>query len=115
MTKLFLPYNKTILKINVIFSSVLALFSSSFIRIISKTFGLEDQDPQSLLHLFLWHYIIWLITGGFLLAAYYFEVARKKEYYFYYNLGLSKVKLILIAYTLHLIIILPLLYILQYV
>ena len=55
------------------------------------------------------------MTGGFFLAAYYFEIARKNEYYFYYNLGVSKTKLILFAYTLHLLFILPLLYIIQYV
>jgi hypothetical protein len=115
MTKLFLPYNKTILKINVIFSSVLAILTGGFIKIISDSAAFEDKDPESLLHHIIRQFIVWLMTGGFFFAVYYFEIARKKEYYFYYNLGLSKVKLILIAYTLHLTIILPLLYILQYV
>jgi len=55
------------------------------------------------------------MTGGFFLSAYYFEITRKNEYYFYYNLGISKVKLLLLTYSLHLIFILPLLFILQYV
>jgi hypothetical protein len=55
------------------------------------------------------------MTGGFFLSAYYFEITRKNEYYFYYNLGISKVRLWLLTYSLHLIFILPLLYVLQYV
>jgi hypothetical protein len=55
------------------------------------------------------------MTGGFFLSAYYFEITRKNEYYFYYNLGISKVRLWLLTYLLHLIFILPLLYVLQYV
>jgi hypothetical protein len=115
MTRLLLPYNKTILKINIIFSSILAIISSVIITIGSDLVGLEDKDPQSPLHLVIWYYIIWIMTGGFFLSAFYFEITRKNEYYFYYNLGLSKTKLILFAYTLHLIFILPLLYILKYV
>jgi len=115
MTKLLLPYNKTILKINVIFSSILAIISSAIIKITSDLVGLEVKDPQSPLHLIIWYYIIWIMTGGFFISAFYFEITRKNEYYFYYNLGLSKTKLILFAYTLHIIFIIPLLYILQYV
>lgn len=115
MMNLFLPYNKTILKINIIFSIILALISSLFIKVISESLALKEKTPHSILHLAIWYYIIWIMTGGFLLSAYYFEVTRKNEYYFYYNLGLTKIKLILFAYILHIIFILPLLYILQYV
>lgn len=55
------------------------------------------------------------MTGGFLISAYYFEITKKNEYYFYYNLGLSKIRLLLVAYVLHVISVLPLLLILQYV
>jgi hypothetical protein len=115
MTRLLLPYNKTILKTNIIFSSILAIISSAIIKITADLVGLEEKDPQSLLHLLIWYYIIWIMTGGFFLSAFYFEITRKNEYYFYYNLGLSKTKLILFTYALHIIFILPLLYILQYV
>lgn len=115
MTRLLLPYNKTILKINIIFSTVLSIISDIVIKITSASVGLEDKDPQSTLHLAIWYYIVWLMTGGFFLSAFYFEIARKNEYYFYYNLGLSKIKLILFTYLLHILIILPFLFILQYV
>lgn len=115
MNKILLPYNKTILKINLIFSTILSIISALIIKSTSNLVGIKDKEPQLTLHTFLWYYIIWLITGGFFLSAYYFEIARKNEYYFYYNLGLSKTRLILFTYTLHIIIILPLLYILQYV
>jgi hypothetical protein len=115
MTRLLLPYNKTILKLNIIFSSVLALISSAIIRATSDLAGLAEKDPPSLLHLLIWYFIIWILTGGFFLSAFYFDVTRKNEYYFYYNLGISKIKLFLLTYSLHLIFILPLLYVLRYV
>jgi hypothetical protein len=55
------------------------------------------------------------MTGGFLLSAFYFEITRKNEYYFYYNLGLSKIKLLLTAYLLSFLLVIPILFILQYV
>jgi hypothetical protein len=67
MATLLLPYNKTILKLNVIFSSILALIASGVIEIISDSAGLVDKDPQSPLHLLIWYYIVWLMTGGFFL------------------------------------------------
>ena len=115
MSKLFLPYNKTILKLNIIFSSILALISSAVTRTTADMVGLHEKDPHTMLHLLIWYFIIWLMTGGFFLSAFYFEISRKNEYYFYYNLGLGKVKLISLTYLLHLIFILPLLYLLQYV
>ena len=104
MTRLLLPYNKTILKINIIFSSLLAIISSAIIKTTSDLVGLAEKAPPSMLHLLIWYFIIWILTGGFFLSAFYFEITRKNEYYFYYNLGLSKTKLILFAYTLHMII-----------
>jgi len=115
MTNLFLPYNKTILKINVIFSTILSAISSAIIQTTSDLVELEKKDPPSVTHLLLWYFIIWILTGGFFIAAFYFEITRKNEYYFYYNLGLSKTKLILLTYTMHILLVLPLLYILQYV
>ncbi len=107
MTKLFLPYNKTILKINCIFSIVLTLLSS----VVFFTM----KSSHSPIYLAIEFYAFCLMTGGFLLSAFYFEISRKSEYYFYYNLGLSKIKLLLITYVLHMIFILPLIFILQYV
>jgi len=115
MTRLLLPYNKTILKLNIIFSSVLALISSAIVKATADLMGIVEKDPPSFLHLLILYFIIWILTGGFFLSAFYFEVTRKNEYYFYYNLGISKMKLILLTYSLHLIFVAPLLYILQYV
>lgn len=115
MNRLLLPYNKSILKINIILSSIPTIISSVSIRITSDVAGLEDKDAQSPLYFLIYYYSIWILTGGFVLSALYFEITRKNEYYFYYNMGLSKIKLILFAYTLHIIFILPLLYILKYV
>lgn len=107
MTRLFLPYNKTILKTNIIFSIVLTLISSLVF--------LTKESSHSPIYLAIAFYAFWIMTGGFLLSTFYFEISRKNEYYFYYNLGLSKIKLLLITYTLHMIFILPLILILQYV
>jgi hypothetical protein len=60
-------------------------------------------------------FIVWILSGGFLLSAFYFEISRKNEYYFYYNLGLSKIKLLLTAYLLNVLFIIPIIFILQYV
>lgn len=107
MTKLFLPFNKTILKMSVIFSIFLTFLSSLFI--------LTQTSKHSLAYLVIAFFTFWILTGGFLLSFFYFEITRKNEYYFYYNLGISKIKLLLMTYLLHIIFILPLLYILQYV
>jgi hypothetical protein len=115
MNRLLLPYNKTILKLNISYSTVLALISSAIIKTTADLAGIEEKDPPSFLHLLILYFIIWILTGGFFLSAFYFEVTRKNEYYFYYNLGISKMKLFLLTYSLHLIFILPLLYLLQYV
>jgi hypothetical protein len=107
MTKLFLPYNKTILKTNIILSIVLTLISSLVF--------LTKESSHSPIYLAITYYAFWIMTGGFLLSVFYFEISRKNEYYFYYNLGLGKIKLLMITYALHTIFILPLLFILQYV
>jgi len=49
------------------------------------------------------------------MSAYYFEIARKNEYYFYYNIGLSRIRLLLFTYLLHIIIVVPILFIIHYV
>jgi hypothetical protein len=107
MMKLLLPYNKTILKSNIIFSVFLTILSSLLI--------LSVPSKHSVIYLVILCYIVWIMTGGFLLSVYYFEMTRKNEYYFYYNLGLGKIKLILCTYILHLIFIIPFIIILKYV
>lgn len=122
MTKLFLPYNKTILKGNIIFSVFLTILSGLIVlakqsvqsQIMVKV--AEAQPPKhSIVWLFIFIYTVWIMTGGFLLSAYYFEMTRRNEYYFYYNLGMGKIQLLLYTYALHLIFIFPFLIILKYV
>jgi len=107
MTRLLLPYTKTILKTNILLSIVLTLISSLVF--------LTMESTHSPIYLAITYYAFWIMTGGFILSAFYFEISRKNEYYFYYNLGLGKIKLLLITYALHMIFILPLIFILQYV
>lgn len=107
MTRLFLPYNMTILKTNIILSIVLTF--------ISGLVFLTKESTYSPIYLTIAYYVFWIMTGGFLLSVFYFEISRKNEYYFYYNLGIGKIKLLLITYALHMIFIIPLLFILQYV
>ena len=76
---------------------------------------MTKESSHSPIYLAVAFYVFWIMTGGFLLSAFYFEISRRNEYYFYYNLGLSKTKLLLITYALHIIFILPLIFILQYV
>ena len=107
MIRLFLPYNKTILKTNIIFSVFLTMLSSMIL--------LALPSPHSPTYIIIRSFMVWIMTGGFLLSAFYFEITRKNEYYFYYNLGLSKIKLLLIAYLLSFLFVIPILFILQYV
>src|SRR5450759_2497298 len=107
MIRLFLPYNKTILKTNIIFSIFLTLLSSLLF--------LTRPSPHSPTYIIIFCFIVWIMTGGFLLSAFYFEITRKNESYLYYNLGLSKIKLLLTAYLLNFLFIIPILYIMQYV
>ncbi len=115
MTKLLLPYNKSILKTNIVFSLILAFISTLISGIYSKLLSAPEKQLQSILHQFTGHYVVWILTGGFLLSAFYFEVTRKNEYYFYYNIGLGKMKLLYYTYALHLIFIVPILSIMKYV
>ena len=107
MIRLFLPYNKTILKINIIFSV--------FLTVLSSLVFLARPSPRSPAFIIICSFIVWIMTGGFLLSAFYFEISRRNEYYFYYNLGISKIKLLISAYLLNFIIVTPLLYIMHYV
>jgi hypothetical protein len=115
MIKLFLPYNKTILRTNIVYSIILTIISRAIPVLASTFLGLTLHSSHSQIYIALWYFIIWIMTGGFFLSVFHFETSRKNEYYFYYNLGISKIKLISYTYILHMIFILPLIYILQYV
>ena len=99
MIRLFLPYNKTILKTNIIFSIFLTMLSSLLF--------FARPSSHSPTYIIMNSFVVWIMTGGFLLSALYFEITRKNEYYFYYNLGLSKIKLLLTAYLLNFLLVIP--------
>ena len=50
-----------------------------------------------------------LLTGGFLLSLYFYEKRYKTNYYFYFNKGLSRLNLILSAYSINVLLLLILL------
>jgi hypothetical protein len=76
---------------------------------------LSMPSPHSPAYILIRSFVVWIMTGGFLISAFYFEITRKNEYYFYYNLGLSKLKLFLSAYLLTFVLAIPFLFILHYV
>jgi len=115
MYRLFLPYNKTILKLNIVFSIFLTAISISASKSALAIFSDSVKTHPSPVYLILGSYLFWILTGGFLMSAYYFEIARINEYYFYYNIGLSRIRLLLFTYLLHIIIVVPILFIIHYV
>jgi hypothetical protein len=54
------------------------------------------------------YFLFTFITGGYLLGVFYFEISAKREYYLFYNQGISKLKLLLASYIIHLLLSLPL-------
>jgi hypothetical protein len=82
---------------------------------LSGLLWLTKNSPHSPVYIIIFSFIVWIMTGGFLLSAFYFELIRKNEFYFYYNLGYSKIKLLLIAYLLNFLFVIPIIYILQHV
>lgn len=107
MFRLLLPYNKTILKMNIGISLFLTLISSIIL--------LRLPSSHSPVYLILRVYVSCLMSGGFMMSAFYYELTKKKEYYFYYNLGLSKIRLIFNAYLLGFITVVPFIILMQYV
>ncbi|MCX6334922.1 MAG: hypothetical protein NT092_11570 [Bacteroidia bacterium] len=103
MIRQYLIYFTQVFKINV-FASVLAAFIS--IPLLKKGMTIE---------VFIIFCITFFMTGGIILGVLFHEMFRYKEYYFYYNLGISKIRLILICYLFHIIIAIPLLLIVHYV
>src|SRR5690606_30037138 len=107
MIRLYLLFNKGILKINIIFSFAFALFVSPMF--------IKEYTTSTMISGVIKSFLFSVMTGGFLLAWFFFEISRKNEYYFYYNLGISKLKLLLMSYLLHFIFISPLIFISIYV
>jgi len=53
-------------------------------------------------------FMLFFLTVGFAGALYFYELRKKKQYYFFFNLGWSKLQLILFSYLINLSIQIPL-------
>ncbi len=102
MIKKTIPYCLLVFKID--------LLVSIAVTVITSTLSPKGITFESMSYIFMLSYF----SGGFLLGILFFEIARKQEYYFYYNLGISKLRLVLISYLFNLVIILPFLIIAAY-
>jgi len=102
MIKKTIPYCLLVFKID--------LLVSIAVTVITSTLSPKGITFESMSYIFMLSYF----SGGFLLGIFFFEIARKQEYYFYYNLGISKLRLVLISYLFNLVIILPFLIIAAY-
>lgn len=102
MIKKTIPYCLLVFKID--------LLVSIAATVITSTLSPKGITFESMSYIFMLSYF----SGGFLLGIFFFEIARKQEYYFYYNLGISKLRLVLISYLFNLVIILPFLIIAAY-
>ena len=102
MIKKTIPYCLLVFKID--------LLVSIAATVITSTLSPKGITFESMSYIFMLSYF----SGGFLLGILFFEIARKQEYYFYFNLGISKLRLVLISYLFNLVIILPFLIIAAY-
>jgi hypothetical protein len=96
MIRIFLPFTFQILKLNLAISPIVAFFGV----LLSKPFLETEISPDRFIYLFLLSFC----SGGFLVGLLFFEFSKYREYYFYYNFGISKIKLISVAYLFHLLI-----------
>ena len=100
-------YNRSIFKINLMASFVFALFLSPNL--------MEDYSIKTIFIATLNGLIISLPTGGFILALFFYQISRKNEYYFFYNMGLSRIQLMIGSYVIHILTLIPLIIIYSYV
>jgi len=102
MIKPYFIYNNQIIKVSILVSLLATLL-------------IGPLNPNGItLSGLISTFLIGFLTGGYLSGFLFYEMFRKKEYYFFYNLGISKLKLILVSYSFHLIISLPLFIIVLY-
>jgi hypothetical protein len=106
MIRKSLPYCIPVLIMNLILSPIATFFAILFLS--------SFLEKEITLSGVLMSFIISFLTGGYIFGILYFELARKREYYFYYNLGISKLRLILTTYLFHIILIIPVLIIALY-
>jgi hypothetical protein len=96
MIKRCLYYSFFVLKWNIVLSPVATFFAIS----LSKSLPGKEVTINDIIYIF----IVSFLTGGYLFGAMIYELSRSREYYYFYNLGISKVRLFLVTYALHLII-----------
>jgi len=93
----------------------LFVFKLDLLISLLTTFISAPLSPEGItFDLLSYFFILSYLSGGFLLGILYFEFARKQEYYFYYNLGISKLRLILTSYLFNLVLSMPLMIIATY-
>lgn len=95
MIKKCLYYSFYVLKWNLVLSPIVTFFSIT----LSQSFLQKEITVRDIMYAF----TLSFLTGGYLLSAIIYEFSRSREYYFFYNMGISKLRLFLVTYTLHLI------------
>lgn len=123
MISLYLLFNKSILRYNLLFTFLFSLVAwplmleEDIFR--SVTSGLTSDyvgyTVSAVGLAFIRAFMRSFLTGGFIIAIFFYGSRHRNEYYFYHNLGLTKARLIIISYLLHFGMSIPLLYILYYV
>lgn len=106
MIRKCLYYSFFILKWNLVLSSIITLFA----LMLSQSFLVKKISLDHIIYL----YTISFLTGGYILGAFFYELSRSREYYFFYNLGISRIRLFMVTYILHIFFILALLIIIHY-
>ena len=96
MIRQYLPYSLSVLKVNFIISPIATFFAT----MLAISFTGKEITLSGVMYFF----TISFLTGGFLLGALFFEFFRSREYYMFYNLGISKLRLILMTYMFHIVI-----------
>ena len=96
MIRQYLPYTLSVLKVNLIISAIATFFAT----LLAFSFTGKEITLFEVIYFF----TISFLTGGFLLGALLFEFFRSREYYMFYNLGISKLRLILMTYMFHIVV-----------
>jgi len=96
MIRRYLPYSFSVLKVNLIISPIATFFATMF--------AISFTGKEITLSGVMYFFIISFLTGGFLLGALFFEFFRSREYYMFYNLGISRLRLILMTYLFHIVV-----------
>ncbi|HEY4650402.1 MAG TPA: hypothetical protein VIG72_03265 [Pontibacter sp.] len=82
--QLYLHYHRSLLAFNLPFSLLVSLMS----------LAIAEQAIPGLINGF----SLSLLTGSFILSVYFYEQRHSGQYYFYHNVGISRVKLIVVSY-----------------